>query len=128
MTRHCPICGGKMTTETSPGGIPRRVFENGPHGVTDERAISFFVGSDADDGLGIDGGGGGPSGSQQITLGAAGLGRYALWRRSGGPGVVALGRRAAPTVKRVGASALSGVGALVRGTGRALRRLVGAFT
>ena len=35
MTRYCPVCGGKMTTETSPGGIPRRVCENGPHGVSE---------------------------------------------------------------------------------------------
>ena len=111
------------------------------NGVTDERAISFFVGSDAESGLGIGGGGGGgvgggpiggggsgPSGSQQIALGVAAAGGYALWRRSGGPGVVAGARRAAPMVKRAGSSALSAVGTLARGTGRAIRRLVGALT
>ncbi|PSQ18186.1 hypothetical protein BRD02_01565 [Halobacteriales archaeon QS_8_69_73] len=110
------------------------------NGVSASRSISFFVGSDADSGLGFGGGsgggvgggpiggGGGPSGSQQIALGVAGVGGYALWRRSGGPGVVALGRRTAPAVKRVGTSALSAVGTLARGTGRAVRKLVGAFT
>ena len=111
------------------------------NGVSASRSISFFVGSDANSGLGFGGGGGGgvgggpiggggdgPSGSQQIALGVAGVGGYALWRRSGGPGVVALGRRAAPAVKRAGSGALSAVGALARGTGRAVRKLVGALT
>jgi MYXO-CTERM domain-containing protein len=112
------------------------------NGVSASRSISFFVGSDANSGLGFGGGGGGgggigggpigggggPSGSQQIALGVAGVGAYALWRRSGGPGVVALAGAAAPAVKRAGTSALSAVGTLARGTGRALRKLVGALT
>ena len=112
------------------------------NGVSASRSISFFVGSDANSGLGFGGGGGGgggigggpigggggPSGSQQIALGVAGVGAYALWRRSGGPGVVALAGSAAPAVKRAGTSALSAVGTLARGIGRALRKLVGALT
>ncbi|WP_264373461.1 hypothetical protein [Natronorubrum aibiense] len=35
MTRYCPHCGGRMVTETSAGGLPRRVCENGPHAVTE---------------------------------------------------------------------------------------------
>jgi len=116
----------------------RVVDENG---VEDEVKISFFVGTDSESGLGIGGGGvggagggpiggggDGPTGAQQLALGAGAAGGYALWRRSGGPGVVALGRRAAPAVKRASSSALSAVGTLARGTGRVLRRLVGALT
>jgi len=38
MIRHCPVCGGKLATETSRGGIPRRVCEDGPHGISDAAA------------------------------------------------------------------------------------------
>jgi protocatechuate 3,4-dioxygenase beta subunit len=115
------------------------------NGVEDEIDVSFFVGAEnsaGENGLfggGSGGGGGGgfgpagggsggPTGAQQAALGIAGIGAYALWRRSGGPGVVAVARRGAPMVASVGTRALSSVGTLVRGTGRVARRLVGAVT
>ncbi|WP_152423100.1 zinc ribbon domain-containing protein [Natrinema versiforme] len=30
---YCPQCGGKLTTETSPGGIPRRVCSDCDGGI-----------------------------------------------------------------------------------------------
>jgi outer membrane protein assembly factor BamB len=115
------------------------------NGVEDEIDVSFFVGAETsagDDGgvLGGGGGGGGggfggpvgggdgPTGAQQAALGIAGVGAYAVWRRSGGPGVVAVARRGAPMAAGVARRALSGVGTLARGTGRVARRLVGALT
>jgi protocatechuate 3,4-dioxygenase beta subunit len=115
------------------------------NGVEDEIDVSFFVGAETSGGEnGLFGGGsgggggggfgpagggsGGPTGAQQAALGIAGIGAYALWRRSGGPGVVAVARRGAPMVASVGTRALSSVGTLVRGTGRVARRLVGAVT